>query len=205
MPTIESYSALVPLNLEDSPDKLVRSRSACRNPWCCAKVAEMRNLALAIGAVAIAAVRHSRLVRGAFSIAKPVTGHDRHHAAAGRRAISISPFRLSAARTRLGQMANAVETFRQNALRKPRAGRQSGRAEAPGRRRPAPGSPASWPNPSKARSPRRSARWRRPRARWTDRPSRCRRSRHENVGRSQNVSTTAAPGFRECLVGRRGG
>jgi methyl-accepting chemotaxis protein len=109
----ESFSVLVPLNLEDSPDRWSIKVSVPKS-LVLAKVDEMRNWALAIGAGAILLCIILAWFVGR-SIAKPVTAMTgtMQHLAAGELDIAIPAL---GRKDELGQMAAAVETFRQNAL-----------------------------------------------------------------------------------------
>nr|WP_298683073.1 methyl-accepting chemotaxis protein [uncultured Dongia sp.] len=113
LPAIETYSALVPLNLEESPDKWSIKISVPKS-LVLAKMSEMRQLALGIGAVAILLCIILAWFVGR-SIAKPVTGMTAtmQQLAAGHLDLAIPAL---GRKDELGQMAEAVETFRQNAL-----------------------------------------------------------------------------------------
>ena len=111
--TVDTFSALVPLNLEDSPDRWSIKISVPKS-LVLARVDEMRNWALGIGAAAILLC----IVLAWFvgrSIAKPVVGMTgtMQQLAAGNTDVTIPAL---GRKDELGQMADAVETFRQNAV-----------------------------------------------------------------------------------------
>jgi methyl-accepting chemotaxis protein len=111
--TTESYSVLVPLNLEDSPDRWSIKVSVPKT-LVLARVDEMRNWALVIGAAAILLCVILAWFVGR-SIAKPVMAMTAtmQQLAAGQLDVAIPAL---GRKDELGQMAETVETFRQNAL-----------------------------------------------------------------------------------------
>ena len=170
--TVDSYSVLVPLNLEDSPDRWSIKVSVPKS-LVLAKVNEMRNWSLLIGAIAIGLCVVFAWFVGR-SIAKPVTAMTgtMQQIAAGHLEVGIPAL---GRKDEIGQMAETVETFRQNALQNKElvAGqealkRQAEEEQRQGRLR--------LPTRSRARFRKRSDRWRPPRGRWTVPPSRCRMS-----------------------------
>jgi methyl-accepting chemotaxis protein len=111
--SVDSYSVLVPLSLEDSPDRWSIKVSVPRS-LVLAKVNEMRNWALVIGAAAILLCVVFAWFVGR-SIAKPVTAMTgtMQKIAAGHLEVDIPAL---GRKDEIGQMAETVETFRQGAL-----------------------------------------------------------------------------------------
>ncbi|WP_374380181.1 methyl-accepting chemotaxis protein [Dongia sp.] len=184
----DSFSVLVPLNLEDSPDRWSIKVSVPKS-LVLAKVDEMRNWALVIGAIAILLCVIFAWFVGR-SIAKPVTAMTgtMQQIAAGHLDVAIPAL---GRKDEIGQMAETVETFRQNALqnRELVAGQEAMKARAEeeqkqGRLRLADSfegqvSEAIGSMAATSREMDSSA-------------QQMSQASHENVGRSQNVSTTAA-------------
>jgi len=186
--TVDSYSVLVPLNLEDSPDRWSIKVSVPKS-LVLAKVNEMRNWSLLIGAIAIGLCVVFAWFVGR-SIAKPVTAMTgtMQQIAAGHLEVGIPAL---GRKDEIGQMAETVETFRQNALQNKElvAGqealkRQAEEEQRQGRLRLADSfeGQVSEAIGSMAATSR-------------EMDSSAQQMSHvslENVGRSQNVSTTAA-------------
>ncbi len=110
---VDSFSVLVPLSLEDSPDRWSIKVSVPKS-LVLAKVHEMRNWALLIGVIAIVLCVIFAWFVGR-SIAKPVTAMTgtMQKIAAGHLEVAIPAL---GRKDEIGQMAETVETFRQGAL-----------------------------------------------------------------------------------------